>query len=288
MKLKNIGIVGVGLLGGSFALRISTLFPEVHVVGFDNNEAHLEEAQERGIIHEYRIHGDYHNLDMIIVAIPVDHTCSLLSHILDNVHEGCIVLDVGSTKYLICESVRNHPRRGQFIATHPIAGTEFTGPSAAFAELLNNKIQIICEREKTHPGLLQIAVDLFERLGMRLRFMDPLDHDYHLAFVSHLSHISSFMLARTVMDEEQNERNIFDMAGSGFASTVRLAKSSPAMWTPIFQQNKENLIRAIDVYTQHLIHFRNLLERDDYTAIFEIMDSTNDIKRILEQIPNPK
>ena len=285
MKLQKVGVVGVGLLGGSFALRIQSLFPEVQIIGFDNDPTHLEKAKELRVIHKTGAEKDYPTMDLVIVAIPVDHTCRLLGTILDKVSPDSLVMDVGSTKHLICESVQDHPKRGQFIATHPIAGTEFTGPAAAFGDLLAHKIQIICEREKTRPDLLQSAIELFDRLGMRLRYMDPLEHDYHLAFVSHLSHVSSFMLARTVMDEEQNERNIFDMAGSGFASTVRLAKSSPAMWTPIFQQNKENLSRAIDVYTQHLIHFRNLLERDDYSAIYAMMDSTNDIKRILEQIP---
>ncbi|CAN0533865.1 unnamed protein product, partial [Scytosiphon promiscuus] len=166
-----------------------------------------------------------------------------------------VVIDAGSTKSLICKVVENHPKRRNFLACHPIAGTEFSGPSAAIEGLFMGKTNIICEIEKTAFKLQEKALELFQQLGMRIRYMNPEAHDKHIAYVSHLSHISSFMLGKTVIEKERNERDIFDMAGSGFESTVRLAKSSPAMWTPIFRQNKENVVETLGEYIQNLPEF---------------------------------
>jgi len=180
--------------------------------------------------------------------------------------------------------VATHPRRAQFLATHPIAGTEFSGPSAAIKGLFKNKTNIICEVEKTLPVLGEEMLALFKTMGMRLRFMPANDHDKHIAYVSHLSHISSFMLGKTVIDKEKNERNIFDMAGSGFESTVRLAKSSPDMWTPIFEQNKANIIETLTEYIQNLNQFKAYMEQDDFEAVYNEMKNTNHIKQILKGI----
>tara|TARA_B110000116_G_C16547565_1_gene451583 strand:- start:159 stop:743 length:585 start_codon:yes stop_codon:yes gene_type:complete len=193
-------------------------------------------------------------------------------------------MDVGSTKEQICKVLENHPKRRNYLATHPIAGTEFSGPTAAHLGLFNQKTNIICEVEKTAFKLQEKALEIFTKLGMRIRYMDPKSHDKHIAYVSHLSHISAFMLGKTVINKEKNERDIFDMAGSGFASTVRLAKSSPAMWTPIFEQNKTNVIETLEEYINNLQQFKTLMEQNDFTEIYNEMESTNHIKQILNGI----
>jgi prephenate dehydrogenase len=185
---------------------------------------------------------------------------------------------------MICSALEQHPKRNQFLATHPIAGTEFSGPSAAFATLYKGKAQILCEAHKTRPDLLEWAVQWFKNMEMEIKEMDPKEHDQHIAYVSHLSHISSFMLGKTVMEKEKDEQAIFDMAGSGFASTVRLAKSSPAMWTPIFKQNQENILEVLGEYIANLEEFKSLMEQQNFEAISQKMQQTNAIKTILAGI----
>ncbi|HKL39492.1 MAG TPA: prephenate dehydrogenase, partial [Cryomorphaceae bacterium] len=209
---------------------------------------------------------------------------NILPEILDGVNDDAVVIDAGSTKQGICDAVRKHPKRRNFLAAHPIAGTEFSGPRAALKGLYKDKTNIICEIEKTAYRLQERALDIFSKIGMRIRYMDPESHDKHIAYVSHLSHISSFMLGKTVIEKEKNERDIFDMAGSGFESTVRLAKSSPAMWTPIFRQNKENVIETLDEYIRNLERFKQLMKEDNFEAIYEEMENTNQIGKILKGI----
>lgn len=234
----KIFIIGTGLIGGSMALDIKSIYDDATIFGIDANENHLEEAINLGIIDQKATENDLINADLVIVSVPVDVALLILPDILDKIGEQTLVFDVGSTKNPICEAIENHPKRRNFLACHPIAGTEFSGPKAAVKGLYEGKTNIICEVEKTTFKLQEIAMDLFKKLGMRIRYMDPKSHDKHIAYVSHLSHISSFMLGKTVIEKEKDEQDIFDMAGSGFESTVRLAKSSPAMWTPIFRQNK--------------------------------------------------
>jgi prephenate dehydrogenase len=228
---------------------------------------------------------DLNLADLIIVSIPVDAMLSELPKILDEVKDDSVVIDAGSTKAALCHSLENHPKRRNFLACHPIAGTEFSGPAAAIDGLYQGKTNIICEVEKTAFKLQEKALDLFQQMGMRIRYMNPKAHDKHIAYVSHLSHISSFMLGKTVIEKEKNERDIFDMAGSGFESTVRLAKSSPAMWTPIFEQNKENVVETLEEYIQNLEDFKQLLLNNDYQGIYNEMNNTNKIKVILKGIP---
>ncbi|WP_299117640.1 prephenate dehydrogenase [uncultured Winogradskyella sp.] len=282
--MKNVTIIGVGLIGGSFALDIKAKYPDTTIYGIDNNEAHLEEAIALEVIDKSMSLNEISNSDLVIVAIPVDVTLDLLPKILDNISENTIVFDVGSTKEDICLKVKNHPNRRNYLAAHPIAGTEFSGPSAAIKGLFQNKTNIICEVEETAFKLQEKALAIFSDLGMRIRYMNPKAHDKHIAYVSHLSHISSFMLGKTVIEKEKNERDIFDMAGSGFESTVRLAKSSPAMWTPIFKQNKTNVIETLDEYINNLKHFKGLMEKDDFQSVYREMESTNYIKQILNGI----
>ncbi len=282
--MKNIFIIGVGLIGGSFALDIKKLHPECTVFGIDKNEAHLEEAIKLGVIDEKAKFEDLDKADLVVVAIPVDAALKVLPRVLDHVSDNAIVFDAGSTKEDICAKVKEHPKRRNYLAVHPIAGTEYSGPSAAIYGLYKNKTNIICEVEETAFKLQEKALKLFLELGMRIRYMNPKAHDKHIAYVSHLSHISSFMLGKTVIDKEKNERDIFDMAGSGFESTVRLAKSSPAMWTPIFEQNKTNVIETLEEYINNLKHFKQLMENGDFEAVYKEMERTNHIKDILNGI----
>jgi prephenate dehydrogenase len=277
----KIYIIGIGLIGGSMGLDIKALYPEATIYGIDTNKKHVEEAIALNVINFEGAITDLVNADFVIVSVPVDIALRVLPEVLDNIGEHTIVFEVGSTKNPICEAVANHSKRRNFIATHPIAGTEFSGPSAAITNLFEGKTNIICEVERTAFKLQEKALDLFKSMGMRIRYMDPKSHDKHIAYVSHLSHISSFMLGKTVINKEKDEQDIFDMAGSGFESTVRLAKSSPAMWTPIFKQNKLEVVEALEGYIANLTQFKELLIQDEYTAIFDEMQSVNKIKEIL-------
>tara|TARA_R110002073_G_scaffold148335_3_gene301415 strand:- start:11075 stop:11926 length:852 start_codon:yes stop_codon:yes gene_type:complete len=282
--MKNIYLIGVGLIGGSLALDIKNLDASTTIYGIDKNDVHLDMALEKGIIdHKAKIQ-DLKNADLVIVAIPVDVTVKKLPKLLDLVSDDALIIDVGSTKEDICEAVKNHTKRRNFLAMHPIAGTEFSGPNAAITGLYKGKTIIICEVEETAFKLQEKALKLFSDIGMRIRYMKPKAHDKHIAYMSHLSHISSFMLGKTVIEKEKNERDIFDMAGSGFESTVRLAKSSPDMWTPIFEQNKTNVIETLEEYIQNLEQFKELMKNDDFEAIFNEMKNTNHIKEILKGI----
>jgi len=277
-------IIGVGLIGGSFAKGIKRLYPNAVIAGFDANANYLDQAMTSGLIDEKGGEDTLAQADMVLVCIPVDAMVGELPKILDKVNDDCVVVDAGSTKVLLCQAVENHPKRRNFLAAHPIAGTEFSGPSAAFDGLYEGKTNIICEVEKTAFRLQERALELFQKLGMRIRYMNPQAHDKHIAYVSHLSHISSFMLGKTVIEEEQNERDIFDMAGSGFESTVRLAKSSPDMWTPIFEQNKDNVIKSLEEYIRNLESFKEMMQQNDFKGIYNEMNDTNRIKQILKGI----
>ncbi|NNK86849.1 MAG: prephenate dehydrogenase [Flavobacteriaceae bacterium] len=282
--MKEIFIIGVGLIGGSMANDMRRIYSESKISGIDNKAEHLSRAIELGIIDEAASMADIRRADLVILAIPVDSTVEILPQILDRIGDEALVIDVGSTKEDICEVVKDHPKRRNFLATHPIAGTEFSGPEAAIEGLFRGKTNIICEVEETAFKLQEAALDIFRELGMRIRYMKPKAHDRHIAYVSHLSHISSFMLGKTVIEKEKNERDIFDMAGSGFESTVRLAKSSPDMWTPIFRQNKTNVIETLNEYICNLENFKKLMEQEDFDGVYSEMKNTNYIKKILKGI----
>lgn len=282
--MKNIYAIGVGLIGGSLAIDIKKNNPDVIIHGISRKDTTLDKALELKLIDKKATLDDIENADLVIVSIPVDATVKLLPIILDKISDTGLVVDAGSTKEDICKAVENHPKRRNFLAMHPIAGTEHSGPTAAIEGLFQGKTNIVCEVEKTTFKLQEKALKLFTDIGMRIRYMNPVDHDKHIAYMSHLSHISAFMLGKTVIEKEKNERDIFDMAGSGFASTVRLAKSSPEMWTPIFKQNKTNVIETLEEYINNLTHFKELMKKDDFDAIFSEMESTNHIKDILKGI----
>jgi len=282
--MKQVTIIGIGLIGGSFALDLKQHLPGVSISGIDQNEVHLKDALKLGIIDQVGVFNQLINADLVVLAIPVNAAIRVLPEILDLIADHTVVIDMGSTKDGICNAVATHPRRANFLATHPIAGTEFSGPSAAMKGLFKNKTNIICELDSTLPHLSEAVLTLFKTLEMHLRFMPAKAHDKHIAYVSHLSHISAFMLGKTVIDKEKNERDIFDMAGSGFESTVRLAKSSPDMWTPIFEQNKTNVIETLTEYIQNLNQFKAYMEQDDFEAVYNEMKNTNHIKQILKGI----
>lgn len=284
----NVVVIGIGLIGGSFAKDVKQLFPEAHIIGIDKSDSHLDEALELNLIDEKGDYGVLALADVVYVSIPVNALVHELPKILDVVGDETVVMDAGSTKRLICESVVEHPKRRNYMACHPIAGTEFSGPSAAINGLYEGKTNIICEVEKTAFKLQEKALDIFQKMQMRIRYMNPEAHDKHIAYVSHLSHISSFMLGKTVIEKEKNERDIFDMAGSGFESTVRLAKSSPDMWTPIFEQNRDNVVETLEEYIQNLENFKQLLLDQDYDKVYTEMSDTNKIKQILKGIPLTK
>ena len=282
----NVAIVGLGLIGGSFALSLKLNFPYVKRFGVDNNPEHEKKALRLGIIEDVLENGQISEMDVVVVSIPVDKSAHVIQNILDQVHSKALVIDMGSTKGQLCEAIANHPMRDQFLAAHPIAGTEFSGPEAAFASLFTEKTMIFCDADATRPELHERAKALIEPLHMKLKYMSAKEHDKHLAYVSHLSHISSFMLGKTVLQVEQNDKTIFDLAGSGFASTVRLAKSNPVTWTAIFKENHEEVVKALDGYIKNLKAFKTQLEIENYSDIHQQLSEVNSLKPILNGILN--
>ncbi len=276
----KIAIIGLGLIGGSLALE----FKNNHTVyGIDTNIDHQKQALNLGLVEKIITLSDIVNIDVVIIAVPVNIAPNLTSKVLDLINDNALVFDVGSTKEAVCKEIKNHAKRQNFIATHPIAGTEFSGPTAAIKNLFYNKVNIICEQNSSAKAQIEKLKTLLRPLNMRLVYMDSAtQHDKHIAYVSHLSHISSFMLGKTVLEIEKEEDTILNMAGSGFESTVRLAKSSPVTWTPIFMQNKKNIVRALDEYISNLQSFKEMLENNEEQQIFNTIQETNHIKKILK------
>lgn len=273
-------------MGGSFALDLKSVCSSSKIYGHDNSIKNLEKALKIGLIDEIIDLSKLREMDVVVVAVPVDVSLNLVRKILDLIRDDSIVFDVGSTKSPICSFLKNHPKRKNFLACHPMAGTEFSGPEAATTGLYLNKTNIICEVDKTCSILFKKALNIFNKLKMKNVFMDPISHDIHAAYVSHLSHVSSFMLGKTVIEKEKNEKNIFDLAGSGFESTVRLAKSSPETWTPIFLQNRKNIAEAIEEYVTTLEHFKKIIIDGNYAELKSILENTNRIKEILNKNNN--
>lgn len=281
--MEKLVIIGLGLIGGSLALDLKKR-NNYKVYGIDQNPAHVKKALELGIIDSTIEMSQIADASVVIIATPVNVIPKLTQKVLDVVSKETLVFDVGSVKQEICMAIQEHPNRGNFVAAHPLAGTEFSGPEAAIFNLFDEKVNILCEIEKSDWKILDKALSLFKKLNMRIKMMNPIEHDRHIAYVSHLSHVSSFMLGKTVLEIEHNEQHIFDMASTGFASTVRLAKSSPSTWTPIFLQNKENIIRSLEKYIENLIEFKEMIESDNEDALNETMNNTNYIKTILNGI----
>ena len=282
--MNKIAVIGLGLIGGSLALELKKN-SWATIYGIDKNPEHLDKALELGIIYQKAGLELIPEMDVVIIAVPVNIIPDLSVSVLDLIGENTLVIDVGSTKSAVCDAIRNHKRRQNFVALHPIAGTEFSGPEAAIYDLFTDKVNIICERELSSPDMVDRALAIFESLKMKNVFMESAtQHDTHIAYVSHLSHISSFMLGKTVLEIEKDEKNIFNMAGSGFASTVRLAKSNPETWTPIFLQNRDNLLKSLEEYIKNLNQFKDILTRKSADDVLNIMEDTNRIKDVLAGI----
>ena len=277
-------LIGTGLIGGSMSKDLRNIFDNIQIHGIDKNEINVKHAKNIGLIDNIDSLDNLYSADRVILSVPVSESLKVLPFILDNLNKDALVWDVGSTKLSLCNSVENHSNRDQFLATHPIAGNELSGPEASIENLFKGKIQIICESNKTRSDLLQWAESIFNLMGMKIRYMNPEEHDKKMAIVSHLSHISSFMLGKTVMDSEKNNQNILDFAGSGFESTVRLAKSSPEMWSSIFKDNKENILEILKSYIQNLKQFQLKIENENYIDLKNQMIKTNKLKKILDTI----
>lgn len=276
-------IVGVGLISGSFAIALKEKGFAKHVIGVSRTEASARKALELGIIDEILpLEEAVRKSDFIYVAIPVDATIPMMQKVMDLISDKQIVADAGSTKYVLCEALKEHPMRKRFVATHPMWGTEYSGPEAAVKNAFIGRACVICEKEKTDPLAAETVEIIYRELGMNLIYMDAESHDRHAAYVSHISHITSFALANTVLEKEKEEDAIFELAGGGFESTVRLAKSSPAMWAPIFMQNRENVLDVLNEHIAQLRKFKACLEKENYEYLNELMVNANKIKRIIK------
>lgn len=276
-------VIGLGLIGGSIAVDLRKAGLASHIIGVDRNDAHAARAVELGLVDEVCLLPEaVKQSDLVVIAIPVGAIQAVLDEVLRFLPDHAVVIDTGSTKGAICKAVAAHPKRGQFVAAHPLAGTENSGPDAAFHGLFKDKTNIVCDKEQSSAKALATAQAVFDALGMNTIYMDPVEHDKHVAYVSHLSHVSAFLLGLTVLDIEKDEKHIFNLAGSGFASTVRLAKSSPDMWAPIFEQNAEYLNQALLEYIMHLQRFQYHLMKRDVNALHRIMTDANRIRSVLE------
>ena len=280
----KVGIVGLGLLGGSIGLKLKDLYNNITIYGYDIDYKSVNYCLKNKII-DVKFEEEFiSELDFIFLAIPVDSIKNQLSDYLNKTSDKTLIIDLGSTKFQICNSVENNQNRKNYLAAHPIAGTEFSGPNSAKKDLFNDKVMILCDTEKTDPNLLLDAKKIIKSFGMSIKTMNSKEHDKHIAYVSHLSHISSFMLGKTVMDKEDDEHAIYNMAGSGFESTVRLAKSSPEMWSSIFVENKKNIIESLDEYISNINNFKKLIEVSDQKTLNDEMRRINGIKKILKGI----
>ncbi|WP_276967352.1 prephenate dehydrogenase [Chryseobacterium sp.] len=278
----KISIIGVGLIGGSMALKLREKKLASFIYGIDNNTQHIIDALELKIIDAgVDLEHGIKNSDLIILAIPVDAARKLLPSVLDLVSDQQTVMDAGSTKAGIVNAVKDHPKRSRFVAFHPMWGTENNGPKSAIAESFSGKAGVICNKEESADDALATVEKVVHALDMHMIYMNAEDHDVHTAYISHISHITSYALANTVLEKEREEETIFQLASSGFSSTVRLAKSHPEMWVPIFKQNKENVLDVLNEHITQLRKFKSALEKENYEYLEELISNANRIRGIL-------
>lgn len=279
----TVTVVGVGLIGGSMAIGLRELGIAKKLIGVGHSEASLAKALELKIIDEaLPLEAAVKKADIIYIAIPVDSTVDVVVQVLNLITDKQIVIDAGSTKFALCDAIKNHSMRKQFVASHPMWGTEFSGPEAAVSGAFTGRACVICEKDKSSEAALSTVEKLYKDLGMHIIYMNAQNHDIHAAYISHISHITSFALANTVLEKEKEEDAIFEMAGGGFESTVRLAKSSPAMWAPIFMQNKENVLDVLNEHISQLRKFKASIEKENMNYLVELIENANKIKRILK------
>lgn len=278
----TITIVGIGLIGGSLAITLKENGFAHRVIGVDANKGNIDKAIRRRLIDEAMdLEQAIEVSDLIIVSTPVDAMKSILPDILDRIKSNQVVTEVGSTKKRLMELIEDHPMRSRLVATHPMAGTEYSGPEAAIPNLFDHKCTVLVEVEKCDTQAVDLVKRMYESIPMRIVFLDAAEHDIHTAYVSHISHLSSFALALTVLHKEKDEKRIFQLASAGFSSTVRLAKSSPDMWVPIFRQNRDNVLDVLDEHISNLSMFRSLLIKNNFEKFYELIEEANSIKRIL-------
>ncbi len=279
-----VTIIGLGLIGGSIALDLKARGFTNHVIGVDKNPSHTSIALKKGIVQEIAdLKTAVQKANLVILAIPVNAVVKLLPQVLDYADENTTVTDMGSTKAKLIESVVSHSKRAQYVAAHPMAGTEYSGPTAAIYNLFDNKMAIICDKENSDAESVTIVEGMFKILKMPILYMDAQEHDIHAAYVSHISHITSFVLAMAVLEKEKSINNIFNLASGGFASTVRLAKSSPQMWSQIFEQNQHNLLEVMDTYIEQFKIWRQCISEGDFEALQDKMEAANAIRKILDR-----
>jgi prephenate dehydrogenase len=279
---KKIAIIGVGLIGGSLALQLNEKGLASTITGVDNDPEHAAQAVELELVDQMAdLDEAISGSDVVILAIPVDTIAKILPPLLDKLDKQ-ILVDLGSTKSALVNNVKEHPKRGRYVAAHPMWGTEYSGPAAAVKGAFENKAVVICNADESDKDAVEWTRNMFRKIGMHLIEMNADDHDLHAAYVSHISHITSFALANTVLEKEREDQAIFEMASAGFESTVRLAKSNPAMWAPIFMQNRENVLDVLNEHISQLRKFKSCLEKENYEYLKELMEDANRIKRILK------
>ncbi|HQG38215.1 MAG TPA: prephenate dehydrogenase/arogenate dehydrogenase family protein [Chitinophagales bacterium] len=294
----KVAIFGIGLIGGSTAIDLRAANFCSEIIGVGRTQKNNELALHLGLVDKIATKEEaIAQADLIVLTVPVNNLIEELKYVLDYIQPHQVVTDMGSTKGGIIDAIKNHPNRQQYVASHPMAGTENSGPSAAIPNLFNGKVCIICDKENSNIAAVKLVEEMYNVLGMRLKYMEAHKHDVHAAYISHISHISSFVLAATVLEKEKDgevkknldllekekdEEAILEMAGGGFESTVRLAKSSPEMWAPIFQQNKNSLLEVMDTYIEKMYHFRNLINKNKTEELLAFMKEANEIRKILK------
>ena len=282
MDRKKIAIIGTGLIGGSLAIRLHEKKISSRLIGVDSDPVHAALALELELVDEVLpIDEAILQSDVLILAIPVDQMLSLMPSIMNKINNQ-VIIDLGSTKSQLAEVIKDHPKRGRYVATHPMWGTEYSGPQAAMRGAYENKAVIICDEELSDADALEWTKAMYRKIGMHILAMDSKSHDLHAAYVSHISHITSFALANTVLEKEKEENAIFELASAGFESTVRLAKSNPAMWVPIFIQNRVNVLDVLDAHIQHLQKFRESIANSDDNYLKGLIEEANKIRRIIK------
>ena len=284
--MKNLGVIGLGLIGGSMAIDLKRKGFAQTVLGVDADPVNAAAAEKIGLVDRVvGLEECVDQSDVIIIAVPVNAALKLLPMILDRFEQtdakDKVVLDVCSTKEHLSRSVKYHSKRKMYVASHPMSGTEYSGPWAALPGLFDGRAGIICDSDESDRRAVKVVEELYTTLNMRLIYMNSSNHDVHTAYVSHVSHVISFALAQTVLEKEKDEKHIFDLASGGFASTARLAKSGADMWTPILLQNSDNVLRVMDTYMEKLNNFRKAIAEGDEDAVRGLIEEANKIRRII-------
>jgi prephenate dehydrogenase len=277
-----VTVVGIGLIGGSMAMALKEKGIAEKIIGVESSEEHAQQAMQLGLVDEMmELDKAIEQSQLIILAIPVNAVEHILPSILEKIDKQ-VVMDVGSIKKGILATINKHPKRSRFVASHPMWGTEYSGPKAAVHGAFAGKATVICDQDVSDKKAVELVENLYRQLGMHLVYMNAEEHDVHVAYISHISHITSFALANTVLEKEREEDAIFELASAGFESTVRLAKSNAAMWVPVLMQNRENVLDVLNEHLSQLRKFKACLEKENYEYLQELIENANKIRRIIE------